>query len=55
MSRAEKRQALSNECTAAGNVMIELEELRKLQEISTADGIHTISVTCSEFLTIICC
>lgn len=55
MDRKELRKMRNGKKTAAGNVAQELGELKKLQESRQGNGILTISVTCSEFLTIFCC
>ncbi len=55
MDRKELRTAKQGKTTAAGSVTQELRELHKLQENSKENGILTISVTCDEFMTIICC
>lgn len=53
MIRTELRNAKLGKTTAAGNVKRELKELQKIQE--SEKDIMTITVTCGEFFTIICC
>lgn len=55
MSRTELRNAKLGKATAAGSLECELEALRKLQESSDVKEVVTITVTCTEVLTIICC
>lgn len=55
MDRTDLRKARHGKETAAGSVERELCELQKLQESKQGNGILTISATCDEFLTIICC
>lgn len=55
MDRTDLRKARHSKETAAGSVERELGELQKLQESKQGNGILTITATCNEFLTIICC
>lgn len=55
MDRKELRDARHGKGTAAGSVERELGELHKLQESNRMNGIETITATCSEYFTIICC
>ena len=55
MDRKELRNARYGKETAAGSVAQELGELHKLQESNQENGILTITATCSEVFTIICC
>lgn len=55
MDRKELRNARHGKETAAGSVERELGELHKLQESSQVNGIETITVSCDEIFTIICC
>ncbi len=55
MDWKELRDARHGKGTAAGSVERELGELHKLQESNRMNGIETITATCSEYFTIICC
>lgn len=55
MSRNERRNAKRGKASAAGSVELELREVQKLQGNNRVNGIETITATCSEILTIICC
>lgn len=55
MSMNERRNAKRGKESAAGSVERELREVQKLQGNNKVNGIETITVSCSEFLTIICC
>lgn len=55
MSRTEARKVRRGKNTAAGNMEVEVEELRKLQNKKQVNGIETISISCSEILSLICC
>lgn len=58
MNRDEVRNNLRTEGGAAGSPLFELEQLRHLQEAQAkrrVQGFETITVTCGNFLTVICC
>lgn len=55
MSKEEARSAKRSGGSAAGNAAYELTELEKLQRSGVDSDILTITVTCSEVLTILCC
>lgn len=55
MEMADRRTAKRGKQTAAGSVELELKEVQKLQGSNRVDGFETITVSCCEFLTIICC
>ncbi len=55
MSMTECRNAKRGKESAAGSVELELREVQKLQGNNKVDGIETISATCGEVFTIICC
>lgn len=55
MNRTEAREARRGKNTAAGNVAVEVKELGKLQNKKQVNGIQTISISCSEILSLICC
>lgn len=55
MDMDDRRTAKRGTQTAAGSVELELREVQKLQGNNRVDGFDTITVTCSEILTIICC
>ena len=55
MDMADCRTAKRGKQTAAGSVELELREVQKLQGNNRVEGLETISVSCGEFLTIICC
>lgn len=55
MDRKEIRKTRQGRMTAAGSVAQELGELHKLQESKQENAILTITATCSELFTIICC
>lgn len=55
MSKAELRKKKQREASAAGDVGLELAELRKLQRGNQLNGIHTITTECSQILTLVCC
>lgn len=51
----EQQEVKKGKETVAGSVELELDELRRLQEHERVARIETITVSCSGFLTIICC
>lgn len=55
MDRTEIRKTKSGRDTAAGNLERELKEIRKMRENEAMNGIVTITVGCSGYLTVICC
>lgn len=54
MTKAEARKQMRGE-VVSGDVQYEIRELNKIQEKNKVDAIVTITVSCSEILTIICC
>lgn len=50
----EMRKAMRRDSMAAGDVQLELQEVKKIQK-SGSDGFMTLTVTCSNWYTIICC
>jgi len=55
MGMTERRNAKRGKETAAGSVELELGEVQKLQVNDRGNGILTISVSCGEVFSIICC
>lgn len=55
MHKNERRWELVENCEAIGSVDRELREVSKLNNSSTPEDILTLTVGCSELLTIICC
>lgn len=58
MSKEEIRSILRAEGSAAGDSAFEIEQLRRLQESQAKNriqGFETITLTCSNFLSLICC
>ena len=55
MDRAEIRKTKRGQDTAAGNLKRELEEIQGMQVSVEINGIVTITVGCSPYLTVICC
>lgn len=55
MSKEELRRAKRGNSTAAGNVQMEVEQIKKIQMGDVDSKRSTITVGCSEFMTLICC
>lgn len=55
MNKERMREMLLNDCGAAGNAEFELKQLEKLQMDQQPNDLYTITATCSEYYTIICC
>lgn len=55
MNRKEWREKLLQEKSVAGDTEFELGQIRKLQADQKPSEIHTLTVTCSEIMTVICC
>lgn len=49
------RKTKQSEVSAAGDVSLELAEVKKLQKKRQVDAIYTITIDCGYFLTLICC
>ena len=54
MGKEELRKREREGLSAAGDAGLELTEVRKLQE-DQPEGIHTITVGCGYFLSLVCC
>lgn len=55
MTKAEAREQLKSGGFVSGDVQYEMLELNKIQQKTKVDAIETITVSCTEVLTIICC
>ncbi len=55
MEKSELRNRLLKESSVAGDSAFELKQLQKAQDASEERDIHTLTVTCSEIASIICC
>lgn len=55
MDKRELRSKLLRESSVAGNPEFELSQLRRAQAGQESPDIHTVTVTCGEFMTIVCC
>lgn len=55
MSKEELRRAKRGNSTAAGNVQMEVEQIKKLQMRNSNHVRSTITVGCSGVLTLFCC
>lgn len=54
MNKMEMRKLMLDGRNAAGDAEFELSELRKIKATGS-DEIVTITVTCSSFITLVCC
>ena len=55
MSKKEIRDQLRKECIVAGDVDFEMEQLRKVQNSGGGNDVLTLTVTCSNIFTLVCC
>lgn len=55
MDKRELRNKLLRESNAAGDPEFELNQLRRVQTGPEESDMYTLTVTCSEIATIICC
>ena len=55
INKDELRKTKQSEASAAGDVSLELAEVKKLQKKGQMDGIYTVTTRCGGLLTLICC
>ncbi len=55
MEKSELRNRLLQESRVAGDSAFELKQLQKVQDASEERDIHTLTVTCGEIFTMVCC
>ena len=55
ISKEELRRAKRGNSTAAGNVQMEVEQIKKLQTRKVDSEILTITVGCGGLFTLVCC